>query len=256
MKVQIDFTGKRVLVTGGHYPIGRAAVAAYLEHGAIVAVQVPSQSLSEELSKELAHAEKLTCIVGDISEVSGCRAVVDTAVEKLGGMDVLVHASGFRADIKFEDVTPENWDSAINGTFKAATFCTQRALGSLKQSRGNIVNVATNLGLMGGPTGSSVHSAAMGSIVNITRMEALRLGGEGVRSNCLCHGAIDEYASRWGASAELPESALNSELKVRPIGRHGRVDDMTPAILFLSSSNAEIMTGSVIVSDGGKFSGC
>jgi NAD(P)-dependent dehydrogenase (short-subunit alcohol dehydrogenase family) len=256
MKMQIDFTGKRVLVTGGSSPIGRAAAAAYLEHGAVVAVQVPSQSLSEELSEELAHAERLTCIVGDISEVSGCRAVVDTAVEKLGGMDVLVHASGFRPDIKFEDVTPEDWDAAINGTFKAATFCTQRALGSLKQSSGNIVNVATNLGLMGGPTGSSVHSAAMGSIVNMTRMEALRLGVDGVRSNCLCHGAIEESISGWGVGAELPESALNSELKVRPIGRHGRVDDMTPAILFLSSPYAGFMTGSVIVSDGGKFSGC
>lgn len=256
MKVQIDFTGKRILVTGGHYPIGRAAVAAYLEHGAIVAVQVPNQSISDELFKELAHDDRLICIVGDLNQVSKCRSVVDAAVAGLGGLDVLVNASGLRADIPFEDVTPENWDSAINGTFKAATFVTQRALKSLKDSKGNIVNVATNLGLMGGPAGSSVHSAAMGSIVNMTRMEALRLGAEGVRSNCLCHGATDEYASRWGAGAELPESALNTELKVRPIGRHGRVDDMIPAILFLSSSNAEFMTGSVIVSDGGKFSGC
>jgi NAD(P)-dependent dehydrogenase (short-subunit alcohol dehydrogenase family) len=95
---------------------------------------------------------------------------------------------------------------------------------------------------MGGPNGSSAYTAAAASIVNMTRMQALRFGVDGVRSNCLCAGPLE--GSAWAQQADLP-----------PIGRHGRPVDMAAAVLFLASDHAAFMTGAIIVNDGGRYSG-
>jgi len=157
---------------------------------------------------------------------------------------VLVNAAPPVAARSFEEVSPDDWATGIGNSFKAATFCTQQAVPALRASRGNIVNVASVLGLMGSARGASVHSAAMGSIVNMTRMAALRFGVDGIRVNCLCPGAL--------ADADVMDPLIN---EVPTIGRLGTVDDMAGTILFLASRHAGYMTGSIIVHDGGKYAG-
>jgi NAD(P)-dependent dehydrogenase (short-subunit alcohol dehydrogenase family) len=95
---------------------------------------------------------------------------------------------------------------------------------------------------MGGPDGSSAYAAAAASIVNMTRMQALRFGVDGVRANCLCAGPLEGLAA--AQKAELP-----------PIGRNGTAQDMAGSILFMASEHASFMSGAIIVIDGGRYSG-
>lgn len=229
MTIDLNFAGKRVLVTGTDQPIGAAAALAFRDHGAAVAVHG-------------AAAEGATLLSGELSSAESCKAVVESAAAALGGLDILVNASDYREDKPFEQVLPEDWDKALDGSFTASLFCTQYALPALQASKGNIVNITSSYGQMGGPTGSSAYAAAAASIVNMTRMQALRFGVDGVRSNCLCAGPLEGSTAAQGA--ELP-----------PIGRNGTAQDMVGSILFMASEHAGFMTGAIIVIDGGRYSG-
>lgn len=244
MKMQIDFSDKRVLVTGGTDAIGRGTVEGFLAHGARVAVHGPDAESVSSTIAALGGDARLVAVPGNLTTASGCKHVVEQAVAALGGLDVLVNAAAQRDDKAFEEVSPDSWANTLNGTFKAALFCTQQAAPSLKASGGNVVNIASIVGVMGGPSGTTAASAAAGSIINLTRMSALRLGVDGIRVNCLCPGVITDPEATQGAVAEAPT-----------VGRPGTVDDMTGTILFLSSPYAGFMTGSIIVNDGGKTAG-
>lgn len=229
MTIDLNFAGKRILVTGTDQPIGAAAALAFRDHGAAVAVHG-------------AAVAGATLLPGSLHSAEGCEALVQAALAKLGELDVLVNASDYREDKPFEQVSPEDWDKALDGSFTASLFCTQYALPALQASKGNIVNVTSSYGQMGGPGGSSAYAAAAASIVNMTRMQALRFGIDGVRSNCLCAGPIEGSAA--AEATELP-----------PIGRNGTAQDMVGSILFMASEHASFMTGAIIVNDGGRYSG-
>lgn len=223
MKIDLSFAGKRVLVTGADQPIGAAATLAFRDHGASVAV----------------HS---AAVDGELNSADSCKAVVEAAVAALGGLDVLINAADYREDKPFEQVSPEDWDKALDGSFTASLFCTQFAVPALQASKGNIVNVTSSYGQMGGPDGSSAYAAAAASIVNMTRMQSLRFGVDGVRANCLCAGPLEGSAA--AQKAELP-----------PIGRNGTAQDMAGSILFMASEHASFMSGAIIVIDGGRYSG-
>ncbi len=229
MDLTFDFAGKRVLVTGTDTPIGAGTARAFLALGGQVAVNGGAIDGAQSVAGETASAD-------------GCKSVVETAIAQLGGLDILVNAASYREDKPFELVTPQDWDKAIDGALTAHLFCTQFALPALQESKGNIVNVTSSYAQMGSTDGSSAFSAAAGSIVNMTRMLALRFGVSGVRANCLCAGPLEG-------------SAAAQQLEVPPIGRHGTADDMVPTILFLASRHASFMTGAIIVNDGGRYSG-
>lgn len=246
MKMHFDFTAKRVLVTGGTQGIGRGVVEGFLALGAVVAVQGDDAASVAKTISELGGGDRLVAAPGEVYKPEEARRVVSSAVAALGGLDVLVNAADLRQDVRVEAVTPENWDQVLNHSFKAATFCSQQAMDSLKASKGNIVNVASIEGLMGGPDGSAVYASAMGSVVQLTRMTALRLGVDGVRANCLVAGALEGQGGKLG---ELPAAPPLT------IGRLGTVDDMVGPILFLASPYAGFMTGAIVVADGGKTAG-
>jgi meso-butanediol dehydrogenase / (S,S)-butanediol dehydrogenase / diacetyl reductase len=229
MTMDINFTDKRVFVTGVDQPIGAAAARAFIEHGATVAVHGAAIDGATELA-------------GTLDSAKASKAVVNDGVSALGGLDILVNAADYRNDKPFDQVTPDDWEQAIDGVFSASLFCTQFALPALQASKGNIVNVTSVFAQMGGPDGSSAYTAAAGSIVNMTRMQALRFGVDGVRSNCLCAGPL-----------EGSEAARKSDAS--PLGRHGSAQEMAATILFLASSYASFMTGAIIVNDGGRYSG-
>lgn len=229
MTMDMSFAGKRVFVSGTDEPVGEAIAQAFAAHGATVAVHG-------------AAVEGAVSVSGKLNDADGCKAVMDAAIASLGGLDVIVNAADFRDDKPFEQVTPEDWDKALDGSFTVSLFCTQFALPALQASRGNIVNITSAYGQMGGPAGSSAYAAATGSIVNMTRMQALRFGVDGVRSNCLCAGPLEGSAA--AQTADVP-----------PIGRHGTAGDMAATVLFLASSHAAFMTGAILVNDGGRYSG-
>lgn len=248
-----DFTGKRVLVTGGTRGIGRAAVEAFLDAGARVAVNGRTE---ESTRKALATlSTEAVAAPGDVARAADCRTIVDAAIAELGGLDVLVNCAGIGDGGPMEQVTEEDWDAVLGTNLKGTFFCTQAALPHLRASRGNVVNLASDAGLIG-EVGLSVYCASKGGVVNLTRALALELAPD-VRVNCVCPGYVDTDMVRKNvidASAD-PKAVEAALANSAPLKRIASPMEIATAILYLASGHARFMTGSALQIDGGTTAG-
>jgi NAD(P)-dependent dehydrogenase (short-subunit alcohol dehydrogenase family) len=250
----MDFAGKRVLVTGGTRGIGRATVEAFLAAGARVAVNGRTAESTNKALGELRAGDRAIAAPGDVGRPDDCRRLVANAVQGLGGLDVLVNNAGWGgSDGPIDRITVEEWDRTININLRGTFLCIQAALPTLRQSRGNIVNVASVLGIRGNGVGNSDYCASKGGVVNLTRDLSIELGPE-VRVNCLCPGAIDTDMLK-DLGRVLGEGDVATGYKIlsdeAPLKMVAKPEDMAGAILFLASDKARFVTGAIFVADGG-----
>lgn len=245
----MDFSGKRVLVTGSTMGIGYCAAEMFLEAGATVAINGRNARSVDSAIRTLG-GQRLVAAPGDLSTVAGCAAVIDAAVAALGGLDVLVNNAGIGPLAYLMDVTEEHWDAVMAVNLRAAMFCTKFALPALRKSKGNVVMVASAGGLIAGPTDSLVYAISKGGLINMTRGLALELAPECVRVNAACPGYIDtpliaaENAATHGQIHDFVNRAV-------PMGRIGTVREAASSILYLASTDAGYATGTILVNDGG-----
>ena len=246
----LDFSGKRVLVTGSTMGIGRGAVEMFLESGARVAVNGRNPKTVATAIEEMG-GEGLVAAPGDVGTIEGCRAVVDAAIAGLGGLDVLVNNTGICPLARVGEITEEHWDEVINVNLRSALFCAKFAMPELRKSKGNVVNIGSISGLVAGPSDSFVYAISKGGMINMTRTMAIELAGDGVRVNCLCPGYIQtpmiaaENEATGGQVIEFINAAA-------PMGRIGTVRECASSILYLASEDAGYITGSILSNDGGS----
>ena len=256
--MQANFSGKRVLVTGGSRGIGRAAVAAILKAGARDAVNgrtVDSTAAGMADIGADGESKRLLAAPGDVATAAGCEAMVGAAIEGLGGLDVLVNSAGVGKDGTIEDFDEVAWDETLDVNLKGTFFCIRTALVALRVSRGNVVNVASDAGLMG-QVGLIVYGASKGGVVNMTRAMALELAPQ-VRVNCVCPGYVDTDMVRrdYIEQADDPAAAEQEVLNFAPMKRMATVDEIATAILYLASDDAGFVTGSALQIEGGSTAG-
>ena len=187
--MQIDFTDKRVLVTGGSRGIGRAIVEMFLEAGARVALNGSREESTVKAIAEIGAGDRLIAAPGSVACVADCSRIVETAVAGLGGLDVLINNAGWGDVTEFGTTTEESWNRTVDTNLKAVYFMTQFAAPHLKAAKGSIVNFSSVFGLVGAP-GSSVYGAAKAGVINLTMTHALELAPE-VRVNAVCPGSVD-----------------------------------------------------------------
>ena len=254
MSMQMDFTGKRVLVTGSTMGIGRGAAEGFHELGATVAVNGRTAASVARVIKDMGSGDRLIAAPGDFSKVSDIHRVIPETIAALGGLDILINNAGRGDEALIDDIDEAHWNMVLALNLKGAFFTIQACLPALKESKGNIVNVASMLGVMGAPAGNLVYSTTKGAMVNMTRMMALELARDGVRVNNLCPGWID--TSMFKHFNDEAGGGLYEYIAADcPLGRIGQVNETTGAILYLSSANAGYTTGSTLVTDGGITSG-
>jgi len=245
----MDFTGKKILITGSTMGIGRAAAEMFLEAGATIAINGRKASAVEQAMHELGR-KRVVAAPGDVATVAGCRSIVDAALQGLGGLDVLVNNAGICPLAYPMDVTEEHWDQVMAVNLRATMFCTKFALPALRKSKGNIVMVASTGGLSAGPTDSFVYAISKGALINMTRTLALELVADGIRINAVCPGYIDTpmvQAENVATGGQIYEFIKGSV----PMGRIGTLRECASGIVYLASDDAGYMTGSVFVNDGG-----
>ena len=253
--MQIDFTDKRVLVTGGTRGIGRGAVEAFLEAGARIAVNGRTPESTAAGIAAFGDREKLLAAPGDVATVAGCEAVVGAAVEGLGGLDVLVNSAGVGKAGPIEDFDEAAWDETLDVNLKGTFFCIRAALAALRESKGNIVNLASDAGLIG-ELGLTVYCASKGGVVNMTRAMALELAPD-VRVNCVCPGYVDtDMVRRDGIEqADDPAAAEQALIDYAPLKRIATPGEIASAIIYLASDDARFVTGAAFQIDGGSTAG-
>ena len=253
----MDFTGKRVLVTGGTRGIGRATVEGFLAAGARVAVNGSTTETADRAVAELDAGDNAFAVPGDIGTVAGCRATVGAAIEGLGGLDVLVNNAGAAEGRALADCDEAQWDRIVDTNLKGTFFCIQAAAPALRQARGCIVNIGSILGVRGSGHYSSIYCASKGGVVNLTRDLAIELGPE-IRVNCLCPGAIDTEMLQ-SLGARLGDGDIEKGYEVlsakAPLRRVARPQEMANAVLYLASDLASFVTGSIHLADAGMSAG-
>jgi len=250
----MNFRDKRILVTGGTRGIGRGIVEAFLEAQARVAVNGSTAETTAKAINELGSGDRLVSAPGSVATVAGCRAIVEAAVNGLGGLDVLVNNAGTVSFAQSLDrATEADWDNIIDTNLKSVFFTTKFAVPYLRATKGNIVNIASTSGITADPI-LSIYGVSKAAVIHLTRYHALELGPD-IRVNSVCPGPIDTDMLR-RALVEI-EGDLESGRKswaegISGLKRIGTVRDVVGSVLFLASDLAGYMTGTAQVVDGGQ----
>jgi NAD(P)-dependent dehydrogenase (short-subunit alcohol dehydrogenase family) len=247
--------GKRVIVTGVATGLGRAIARRFSADGA----QVLGCDVNDD-GGEATMAGVGRYRHADVAREADVAALVDAAVDELGGLDVMVNNAAIEIDVELLDTTEEQLDRILAVNLKGVFFGCQHAvramLDTAPPTRGAIVNVASILALVGDGM-LPAYCAAKGGVLALTRAIAVGYGAKGIRCNAICPGDIDTpMLQQVLAAAEDPE-ALRAEISGHyPLGRVSQPDEIARAVAFLASEDSSFMTGQPLVVAGGLLAKC
>lgn len=249
----MSFTNKRILVTGGTRGIGAATVRAFLDAGATVAIAGRTEA-SFEPWQEVLNGPNAFAVIGDIGQPEACRRLITDALARLGGLDILVNSAGVFVEAPIDEIDDDRWHQDISINLGGTFFCSQAALPALRESGGNIVNIASESGLVG-YLNAAAYCAAKGGVVNLTKAMAWELA-PAIRVNCVCPGNVDTDMLRDAGKLSEDEAAFKAAAHAHaPMGRMARPEEIAAAILYLASDAASFTTGVALPVDGGTLSG-
>ncbi|HSK39586.1 MAG TPA: glucose 1-dehydrogenase [Arenibaculum sp.] len=249
-KLKLD--GRVAVVTGGGRGIGLACAHALAEAGARLVVADIDAAVAEEgrstLERQGYTAEALTLDVTKPDDVT--RAADDTAA-RLGRIDVLVANAGIaRSGTPAEELTDEHWLNVNDVNYNGVFWC-NRAFGRhmLKAGRGAIVNIGSMSGfIVNRPQKQAYYNASKAAVHHLTRSLAAEWADRGVRVNAVAPTYIDTPLTRFGG--ETP-GMMEAWLRDTPMGRMGQPEEIASVVHFLASDAASLMTGSIVLADGG-----
>ena len=256
----MEFKDKRVLITGGSRGIGFGCAQAFLENGARVAINGKTAKSVSAAMEKLSPADRVVAAPGDIGTVAGCELAVKTAIDALGGLDILVNSAGIGSGRPLAECDEEMYDRHADVNLKGLFFCCRAAMSQLRKSKGNIVNISSDAGLMGCAR-ITVYCGLKAGVVNMTRAMALEVAPD-VRVNCVCPGYVDtdmirrDWFERIGKddpakAVELEQGAID----YAPLKRLGTPADIAHGVLYLASEKASFVTGIALSIDGGSTAG-
>jgi NAD(P)-dependent dehydrogenase (short-subunit alcohol dehydrogenase family) len=250
-KLKLD--GKVAVVTGAGQGIGAACARALGEAGAIVIV---ADMMADRIDASVAELKKLGIKAdGARLDVTKSKEVDDAAAEiirKHGRVDVLVNNAGVaRSDVKAEDTSDDHWRFHMDVNLDGLFWCC-RAFGRqmLKQGAGSIVNIGSMSGfIVNKPQPQSFYNASKAAVHHLTRSLAAEWAKRGVRVNAVAPTYIETPLTSFGIKEN--EAMYKTWLEMTPMGRVGQPDEIASVVHFLASDAASLMTGSIVLADGG-----
>ena len=242
--------GKRALITGAGRGIGAAAAAVFAQAGAAVTLCARSGDDVEARAEEIRRAGfQADAFALDVCDIATTRREIDAR----GPFDILLNNAGTNRIRSITEVSEEDYDAVLNLNLKAALFVGQAvARGLLAAGKaGSLINVSSQMGHVGGG-GRSLYSASKFGLEGLTRCMAIDLAPHGIRVNTICPTFIDTALTRPILDTPGTRDHVLSRIK---LGRLGRMDELSGALLLLASDASTLMTGSSVLVDGGWTAG-
>lgn len=239
---------KVAIVTGAGRNIGEETAKTLAQEGARVAVVDLDGSRAERVAGEINaadqnHALSIAC---DVSLSGDVERAVETVVQKWGGIDILVNNAASTDRKNIFEVSEEEWDRVIRVTLKSVFLCARSVARVMidRKRKGRIINITSTSGYVG-RSDATAYGAAKGGVINLTRSLAVQLGPYGIRVNSV---APNRIGSPVGEDL-VPENRVVKNL----VGRRGVPKDIAMAVLFLCSDEAEFITATDLLVDGGAL---
>jgi NAD(P)-dependent dehydrogenase (short-subunit alcohol dehydrogenase family) len=250
-KLRLD--GKVAVVTGAGQGIGAACARALAEAGAKVVV---CDMLADRVESSVAELKKLGLDVRgmtlDVTKSADVDAVAARVKKELGSVDILVNNAGVaRSDVRAEDTSDEHWRFHLDVNLDGVFWCC-RAFGRimLEEGKGAIVNIGSMSGfIVNKPQPQSFYNASKAAVHHLTRSLAAEWAPRGVRVNAVAPTYIETPLTSFGIK-ENPEM-YKTWLDMTPMARVGQPDEIASVVHFLASDASSLMTGSIVLADGG-----
>jgi 3-oxoacyl-[acyl-carrier protein] reductase len=246
----LSLTGKIALITGGSRGIGAATVRMFVRAGARVVfnyhrAKAEAQKIVAECGDDVCHA-----VQANLRGVTGAESLVRTAVDRFGGLDVLVANHGiWPAEIDVDQMSDEEWYTTIDTNLNSVFALVKHSVAQMKQQGrgGNLVMVSSTAGQRG-EVGHCDYSATKGALISMAKGLSTELAPHHIRVNCVAPGWVD---------TEMTEGALgDAEHRKKiyatiPLGRVGTPEEIAAPILFLCTEYAGFITGEIFNVNGG-----
>lgn len=244
------FEGRTAVVSGAGSGLGRATALRLASEGAAVAcLDMVLEAAAETVKMVVEAGSTARAYRVDVSEPTSVRQAVTAAAQDLGRPSVLVNCAGIGKFANAHDMPFEDWSRIIAVNLTGTFLMAQAVLPYLLDGGGNIVNIASNAGLMGQPY-SAAYCASKGGVVQLTKALADEYLRRGVRVNAVAPGGIKTPLQN--AFRQLPEGAdgmLIAKLR-SPLG-NSKPEEIATLVAYVASDEARYMTGSIIAIDGG-----
>ena len=252
MKTMVQPLEARIaLVTGASHGIGETIAVRFAQEGADVVINYRSdpEGAASTLAKVEGTGRNGLVVPADVGSADGVATLMKTAVEHFGRVDILVNNAGVEKHAPFWEVTEKDYDTVIDVNLKGVFFATQAFVKALMAQKrpGTIINISSVHEELPFPN-FTAYCASKGGVKMLTRNLGIELAPHGITINSIAPGAIE---------TPINTALLNDPTKLKalleniPLNRLGKPADVSSAVAFLASSDADYITGTTLVVDGG-----
>ena len=242
--------GKVALISGGARGMGESAARLFVREGARVVIGDILEAEGRAVEADIkAKGGEALFVRLDVTDEGDWQRAVARAIERFGKLDILVNNAGVGAVSRIEDTTVKDWDHVMDVNAKGVFLGTRAAIPAMRRAGGgSIVNMSSQLGLVGTDNNSPQYQASKGAVRLLTKTTAIQYAREGIRANSVHPGPImTAMTERRRADPEHYGKMLSRI----PLGRFGEPDEVAYGMLYLASDESSFVTGSELVIDGG-----
>jgi len=242
--------GKVALISGGARGMGAAEARMFAREGAKVVVgdllEAEGQGVVESIAEVGGEAVFVTL---DVTSEDDWERAIGLAASRFGKLDILVNNAGIGASGMIEDTTEALWDRVMDINAKGVFLGTRYAIPEMRKAGGgSIINISSQLGLVGMRDSSPAYQSSKGAVRLLTKSTAIQYASQGIRCNSVHPGPI--VTDMTSDSRRDPAVLQSMEARV-PLGRYGEADEVAYGVLYLASDESSFVTGSELVIDGG-----